>query len=346
MTDQANRSATFDQRSELGSPLNRPRRVLLADDERIGRQLLQSWLEAWGYSVTIAVDGNQAMEALRRDPELRLAVLDWVMPGMDGLEVCREIRKGASEPYVYVMLLTARDDQDHIVQGLEAGADDYLTKPCNPLELRVRLRAGERVVALQSELITAREKLRYEAMHDPLTGLLNRRATMTLLEQEYARVQRTKSSMAVVMVDLDHFKAINDTHGHAGGDIVLKQAAARLRCTVRAYDSVGRLGGEEFLILLPSCGHRDALAIAERLRRIIGASPISGGSKRLRISASFGVAASESEPSATAEELVEAADAALYRAKRGGRNRVEAAIAEDWQAVKRAIRSGAPASSG
>jgi len=241
-------------------------KILLADDEPIARTMLEHWLTGWGYEVVTVRDGEAALNALAADPDLRLAIIDWVMPKVDGIEVCRQIRGGPAEPYIYVVLLTAKDDKSDIIQGLDAGADDYLVKPCNPLELKVRLRAGRRVIELQEQLVAARETLRFEAMHDSLTQLLNRGATLEQLERELVRSARRNAPVTVVMADLDHFKAINDTFGHATGDVVLRECARRLKLGVRAYDSVGRLGGEEFIAVLPECEASVGLTVAQRLR--------------------------------------------------------------------------------
>ncbi|HEY8945041.1 MAG TPA: diguanylate cyclase, partial [Polyangiaceae bacterium] len=229
-------------------------KILLADDEPIARTMLEHWLGGWGYSVTAVKDGEAALEALRSDPQIRMAVIDWVMPKLDGVGVCKRIRSGPSEPYTYVLLLTARDAKADIVEGLDAGADDYLIKPCNPLELKVRLRAGRRVVELQEQLVNARESLRFEAMHDGLTGMLNRRALFDQLDRELQRSARRGAPVAVVMADVDALRNINDTLGHGAGDSVLREIARRLKGCVRAYDSVGRIGGEEILCVLPECG--------------------------------------------------------------------------------------------
>src|SRR6185295_5091796 len=186
-------------------------KILLADDEPIARTMLEHWLAGWGYEVTLARDGESALQALKDDPELRLLVVDWVMPKKDGIEVCKAIRSGPQEPYVYVVLLTAKDDKSDIIAGLDAGADDYLVKPCNPLELKVRLRAGRRVIELQEQLVSARETLRFEAMHDSLTQLLNRRATLEQLDRELVRAARRGAPLTVITADLDHFKAVNDS---------------------------------------------------------------------------------------------------------------------------------------
>ncbi|RYZ01629.1 MAG: diguanylate cyclase [Myxococcales bacterium] len=309
-------------------------KILLADDEPIARTMLEHWLVGWGYEVTLARDGEAALQALKDDPELRLLVVDWVMPKKDGIEVCKAIRNGPQEPYVYVVLLTAKDDKSDIIAGLDAGADDYLVKPCNPLELKVRLRAGRRVIELQEQLVKARESLRFEAMHDSLTGLLNRGAVLEQLTKELLRASRHGAPVALLMGDLDHFKTINDTHGHVAGDAVLRETARRLKAGVRAYDSVGRLGGEEFIAVLPECDAKTGLAVAQRLCRSLAESPTTVGGKPIAQSISIGVAATDQYGPARAEELVRAADAALYRAKHAGRSRALLAIDKEFEAVK------------
>jgi diguanylate cyclase (GGDEF)-like protein len=317
-------------------------KILLADDERIARTMLEHWLRGWGYEVVAVADGEAALEALRTDPELRLGIVDWVMPKLDGLEVCRRIRAESSEPYRYLMLLTARDDKAHIVEGLEAGADDYLVKPCNALELKVRLRAGRRVVELQQELIRAREELRFEAMHDALTGLANRNALLPQLEKELARAHRNGGSVAVIMGDIDHFKRVNDTHGHAVGDAVLREIAHRLSASVRSYDTVGRLGGEEFLVVLPDCDSRTGAVVAERLRLSICANAVQSDGIAVPVTASFGIAATDQHAAASVGDLIRAADSALYRAKFAGRDRVLRADRADWRALTVPAQSTTP----
>ncbi|HVY29938.1 MAG TPA: diguanylate cyclase [Polyangiaceae bacterium] len=309
-------------------------KILLADDEPIARTMLEHWLAGWGYEVTLARDGESALQALKDDPELRLLVVDWVMPKKDGIEVCKAIRNGPQEPYVYIVLLTAKDDKSDIIAGLDAGVDDYLVKPCNPLELKVRLRAGRRVIELQEQLVKARESLRFEAMHDSLTGLLNRGAVIEQLTKELVRASRRGAPVSVLMGDLDHFKAINDTHGHAAGDAVLREAARRLKAGVRAYDNVGRLGGEEFICVLPECDAKTGLAVATRLCRSLADTPTKFGGSDIAHSISIGVAATDQFGSARADELMRAADAALYRAKHAGRSRALLAVEKEFEPVK------------
>ena len=309
-------------------------KILLADDEPIARTMLEHWLAGWGYEVTLARDGESALQALKDDQELRLLVVDWVMPKKDGIEVCKAIRSGPQEPYVYVVLLTAKDDKSDIIAGLDAGADDYLVKPCNPLELKVRLRAGRRVIELQEQLVKARESLRFEAMHDSLTGLLNRGAVLEQLTKELVRASRRGAPVSVLMGDLDHFKIINDTHGHAAGDAVLRETARRLKAGVRAYDSVGRLGGEEFIAVLPECDAKTGLSVAQRLCRSLADAPTKYNGTAIPNSISIGIAATDQFGSARADELIRAADAALYRAKHAGRSRALLAIDKEFEIVK------------
>jgi diguanylate cyclase (GGDEF)-like protein len=246
-----------------------------------------------------------------------------MMPGMDGVEVCRKVRQCGQEPYIYLLLLTTKGRKENIIEGLDAGADDYLTKPFDPHELQVRLRTGKRIVRLQAELIEAREALRVQALHDPLTGIWNRRAILDILGNELARSRREGLSVAVAIADVDHFKRINDTYGHLVGDTALCEAASRMHVQLRPYDAIGRYGGEEFLMVLPGCTSQDAFKLAERLRIGMSEDPIKIPGGTIKVMCSLGVAASDMivvlEPTA----LIQAADSALYRAKAGGRNRVE-----------------------
>jgi diguanylate cyclase (GGDEF)-like protein len=309
-------------------------KILLADDEPIARTMLEHWLAGWGYQVTLARDGESALKALKDDNELRLLVVDWVMPKKDGIEVCKAIRSAPQEPYVYIVLLTAKDDKSDIIAGLDAGADDYLVKPCNPLELKVRLRAGRRVIELQEQLVKARESLRFEAMHDSLTGLLNRGAVLEQLTKELVRASRRGAPVSVLMGDLDHFKVINDTHGHAAGDAVLRETARRLKAGVRAYDSIGRLGGEEFIAVLPECDAKTGVSVAQRLCRSLSDTPTQFAGTPIAQSISIGVASTDQFGSSNAAELIRAADAALYRAKHAGRSRALLAIEREFDPVK------------
>jgi two-component system cell cycle response regulator len=298
-------------------------RVLIADDNAMSRLTLRSQLKKWGYDVVEARDGDEAWAILSMPDSPRLAILDWMMPGLDGIELCRRVRAQAQEPYLYAILLTGREGRDDVVAGLDAGADDYVTKPFDAQELRVRVRAGERICALQAELVAARESLRYEATHDHLTGAWNRAAILDALDRERTRAARSGASLAVAMVDFDHFKRINDVHGHAAGDAVLREGVARATAALRTKDIVGRYGGEEFMIVMPGSDAEGARAACERVREAIGAEPIALGEHGVSVTVSVGIAAWSGvrDPA----ELIDRADTALYRAKHSGRDRVELA---------------------
>ncbi len=303
--------------------------VLIADDEAVSRRMLVRMLTKSGYEVIEASDGEEAWRILERPDAPRLAILDWMMPGMTGPALCRRLRDLKREPYTYVLLLTARTDKQDVVDGMEAGADDYVTKPFDAAELEVRLRAGRRILDLEADLMKAREALREQATHDPLTGLWNRYALLETLSREQSRASREGTPLSVIMIDLDHFKQVNDTYGHQAGDAVLREAARRMQTGIRTYDQVGRYGGEEFLIVLPGTSEANAAHLAERLRGAIAAQPVTAErGLRIAVTASLGVAAVEPPEASDPASLIRRADEALYRAKENGRNRVERADAE------------------
>lgn len=309
-------------------------RILIAEDEAVSRRFLETSLRRRGHEVVTARDGVEAWRALEAADAPSFAILDWMMPQLDGLEVCRRVREQAREPYTYLILLTARDQKEDVVEGLRAGADDYLSKPFHADELEARLRAGRRIVELQAEVIAAREALRVQANDDLITGLANRRSIVDALEREVARARRQDTPLAVALIDIDHFKGINDTHGHGVGDSALREVATRLREGLREYDVVGRYGGEEFLAVLPGCSGAIGAHVAERLRARVADGLVKAGALRFPITVSLGVAAGHGAACPTPVALVHAADGALYRAKRGGRNRVETATLDEMaQAV-------------
>lgn len=295
-------------------------RVLVADDSAVSRKVLQRTLAGWGYEAVPCADGREAWEMLQREDAPPIAILDWVMPGLDGIEVCRRLRALPERGHVFVYLLTGRTSVEDMLAGLEAGADDYLTKPLRSAELRIRLRNGRRLVELHAELVRTREVLRAQAMVDPLTQVANRRAFVETAQRELGRAGRAQRPTSVLMLDLDHFKAVNDTYGHAAGDAVLVEVARRLSATLRDADCLGRLGGEEFAVVLPECGLSDALIVAERLRREIARAPIAVPGTRLAVTASIGVASTLAGRDSIVE-LLDLADGALYQAKAKGRNR-------------------------
>ena len=297
--------------------------VLVADDDAGSRLRLQTALRAWGYEVTIATNGREALDQIGSPDGPSLAILDWSMPEADGLQVCRSIRSALDSRYVYAILLTGHDGDDDVLAGFDAGADDYITKPFNTKELRARVRSGARIVQLQQQLIAAREELREKSIRDPLTGLLTRGAFFEICELEFARAVRGGGPLALIMADIDHFKSINDRHGHLGGDDVLRDVARRLQATFRKEDAVGRFGGEEFVALAIGCGADDAMGLAERFRQAVGRDAFLAGSNPLAVTTSVGVAAGTAADGLQA--LLHAADKALYQAKATGRNTVVAA---------------------
>ena len=300
-------------------------KILIADDDPAFRHLLKTVLVQWEYDVVVAENGDDALRILQSDYPPRLAILDWMMPGTNGVEVCRKVREERETPYTYIILLTSQQRDEDLVAGLEAGADDYITKPFKHNELRLRLRAGRRIIELQNELIAARDTFRTKSTHDSLTGLLNHEEILQVLAQELSRAEREENCAGVIMADIDFFKKINDTHGHLVGDVVLRSIACKLHSLIRSYDFIGRYGGEEFLIILPDCCLEYAAAFAERLRQSVSSDSIDTSEGMVPVTISFGVAASTKTRMKDADSLVKAADEALYRAKGNGRNRVEVA---------------------
>jgi diguanylate cyclase (GGDEF)-like protein len=298
--------------------------VLVAEDNPVFQSMLRSMLTKWGYDVVLARDGDEAWRILQPDDAPRLAILDWMMPGIDGVDLCRLVRSASRERYQYILLLTARTDSEDLVEGMEAGADDYITKPFKAHELRVRLRAGRRILDLQEELLAAREALRDQATHDGLTGLLNRTAILEVLHVEAERAMRERRPLALLLADLDRFKLVNDTHGHLAGDAVLREASRRMRHACRRYDAIGRYGGEEFLAVLPGSGREASHAQAERLRAAMASEPFEAAGVSLPVTCSIGVAWREHPAPSHMDDFVREADEALYAAKDQGRNRVAA----------------------
>jgi diguanylate cyclase (GGDEF)-like protein len=303
-------------------------KILIADDDSTMRALLLSGLTRLGYQVEIAGSGDEAWALLQQPAAPEIAILDWMMPGMTGVDICRRLRECKDATYVYLILLTVMYSLDDLVAGLEAGADDYMTKPFKPAELKARLRSGRRILDLQRELLAAQAKLSVLASRDALTDLWNRRVIMEKLDQELVRAQREMNSLGVVLIDIDHFKRINDSLGHAVGDEALQQVAKRLAEAVRPYDSVGRFGGEEFLIVAPNCDMYETYKLAERIRKSIDDAPIMSARGPIAVSASCGVSAIRAEDNSDPKALIEAADRALYRAKEEGRNRVSVVAPE------------------
>lgn len=291
-------------------------KVLVADDDPVTRRTLAGLLDYLGHEVIEAHDGLQAWDLIHGRDAPDLIILDWMMPEPSGIEICRRLRGSEKRPYQYVLMLTARDSIDDLVEGMEAGADDYLRKPFDVRELRVRVRAAERMLAVQDEL-------RAQAITDELTGLLNRRGIFHRVDNELALVARDGRPLCVLVVDIDNFKTINDTHGHAVGDEVLREVSNRMRRQLRSYDDVGRHGGEEFAVTLPACDPAGARSVAERIRDSICAEPIQTSAGAVAVTVSAGVASADARSGHDTSSLISTADQALYLAKENGRNRVE-----------------------
>src|SRR5579864_4093721 len=240
-------------------------RILIAEDSKYQNRVLQVLMESWGHTVVSTTSGTAALELLTAPNAPELAILDWEMPGRTGPEICSELRNRGGR-YVYTILLTAKDSHADIAEGLTGGADDFISKPPNPLELWARIYVGQRSLAMHRELVEARERLEFEATHDALTGLWNRRAMLNFSERELSRAKRESTSISALVIDVDNFKQINDTYGHAMGDRVLVEVANRMNAVMRPYDLLGRTGGEEFLAILPGAELDGAYEVGERLR--------------------------------------------------------------------------------
>ncbi len=298
--------------------------VLIVEDDQVSRKLLSRTLSGMEYLVIEAQDGLEAWEILQQQP-IQLVITDWLMPKMDGLELTRLIRQADLPNYVYIVILTSQEGIDNVIDGLAAGADDYLVKPFNPRELSARLKIGERVLDLEQRLKSAHEKMRVLAMHDELTELWNRRAFYSHAAAELEHTRREKTSLCIIMLDIDHFKSVNDRFGHLVGDQALKMIADTLRKNVRQYDRVGRWGGEEFIVILPTTALEEAARIAERLRTEVASAELTleaADEGVLRLQISLGVASFKDGDSISLDTLVDRADEMLYLAKDKGRNQV------------------------
>lgn len=318
-----------------------PMSILIADDDETIRLVLEQTLVQQGHKVAVAMNGREALKlALEVRPQL--VISDWTMPELDGVKFCRALRDTEEGRKMYFMLLTGMAHDDELVEGFEAGVDDYVTKPFNPKVLTARLRAAERVIHMQeeiqrdsqsmrkfgTELAVANRRLQQAALTDSLTGLPNRRHLMERIEQEWALAKRTQRPFALMMIDIDSFKLINDNHGHETGDQVLIKVAALLRSSARVEDIVGRIGGEEFVVICPGGNLPMGVRLAERLRLSLAQQPIAVGDLSLAVTVSIGVS-QQDVTTATMDEVLRRADAALYRAKREGRNRVSGLAASD-----------------
>ncbi len=313
-------------------------KILIAQEEEVWRGMLETTLAMWGHEVIATSDGAQAWQELQKEGAPKLAILDRTLPGMDGLAVSREVRNRTELPYIFILLTMAKGQQQEIVEGMKAGADDFLVKPVSADELMIRVRIAKRILEFQEELRSAHEAIGYQTTHDPLTGLWNRTAILDALPRELARAQREGSHVALILAEVDHFKNINDTYGHQVGDAVLREAARRIRSIVRPYDTVGRYGGEEFLVIVPGCDANNVLSHAERLRTSLAGESMdisewgkftSAKEGKILVTLSLGVAAAEKMKET--EPFLHAVEAALGRAQKAGHNRTEVAAQADFK---------------
>ncbi len=303
-------------------------KILIAEDDLITSRILEKNLQSWGYEVVLARSGEQAWQALK-DSNLRLAILDWMMPGMDGIEICKKIRRRKKYKYTYIILLSAKDRKQDIIAGLSSGADDYMAKPVNFLELRARLQTGKRIIDLEDKLLYVQNQLKDLASRDSLTKLWNRTEISKFLREELDRAKRENKPLGVIMLDVDYFKKINDFFGHEIGDLALLQVVSRIKRKVRKSDKVGRYGGDEIIVVLPNCGLIEIRKISERLRASVAHRGVKTGLETFPVTISAGCASSENRLQPSAEKLTRAADAALFKAKNQGRNCV---VVDDYVA--------------
>ncbi len=300
--------------------------ILIVEDNPVSRKHLEMSLTKAGEKVISAKNGREALENFEKD-FFPIVITDWIMPEKNGLELCRAIRNHTLQGYVFIVLLTANDSKRDIIAGLEAGADDYLTKPFNNAELMARLNTGKRILRLERSLKKANEEIRKLSITDPLTGIYNRVYLTDRLPQEIKRARRYGHPLSLIMCDIDHFKRINDSYGHHAGDITLKAFVGYLKQSIRGnVDWVARYGGEEFLIVLPETGLECACRAAERIRHSVSEMAVNIEGKEISITASFGLSSfnpSEYNEKISPESMIEEADKFMYQAKRKGRNGVE-----------------------
>jgi diguanylate cyclase (GGDEF)-like protein len=276
----------------------------------------------WGYEPVAFSDPLEVMSALEGPDSPQLVVLDWMMPNLDGIDICRKIRERSDTSYTYVILVSGRVLKEDAVIALEAGADDFIAKPYYPEELEMRLRSGKRILDLQASLLTAQEALKYQASRDALTGLWNRSGILSILERELSRTVRDDQCVAVMLIDVDLFKPINDTYGHLCGDAVLREVAQRILNSIRPYDSLGRFGGDELLLVIPASDQPNLKSVAERIRTAVADTEITMAESRISVTISVGVTIATKGRKVAIEEIIQSADQALYLAKRQGRNSV------------------------
>lgn len=306
--------------------------ILIAEDDSVARTMLELYLEQEGYNFVSVPNGEEALKQYNSN-YFPIVITDWLMPKMDGIELCRSIRNQTNDRYTFIIMLTSKNSPESLLEGLESGADDYIIKPINPIELRLRLKGCRRILDLESSLKQSLTEIRDISLHDPLTGAFNRAYLDKQLEHEINRAYRYNHKLSLIMCDLDHFKLVNDTYGHQTGDIVLKRCVENITHSIRhQIDWVARYGGEEFIIALPETDAEGCVTVAERMRERISFSPNGEELSILNISASFGTVTLTPDENAvrvSVADLIQRADICLYQAKQSGRNCVVAEFQKD-----------------
>ncbi|GAA0858404.1 diguanylate cyclase [Aliiglaciecola litoralis] len=289
-------------------------KVIVAEDDPVTQLLISETLKRWDYHVLVAKNGLEVLALLAEHGDVQLFLLDWQMPELDGIELCKKLKTSRGTSCCYIIMLTSKKATENIVQALDSGADDFISKPFSPEELKVRLKVGCRIIETENSLL-------HQAHHDGLTNTLNHRAIVDVLSQLWSRSVRDKSSLAVLMLDIDYFKRINDSYGHQVGDYALKHFCKLVKQELRPYDSLGRYGGEEFAVCLPSTEADEAMIVAQRIRTCVESHPVEYDGLNFTMTVSIGVSVF-SENQQSYKELLLDADRAVYDAKSKGRNAV------------------------
>lgn len=303
--------------------MKRPLHALVADDDKASASLLTSLLSSWGIPTAVAYDGVEALEVMMQAVPPSLLILDWEMPGYSGIELCEKIRQLDTSNPPYIIICTARDSAEHVAQGLNLGANDYIAKPFDTQVLKARVEVGRRTLKLQSRLMEAMARLDHLASYDELTGLFNRRALFERVREDFARAKRTQTRLCFAVCDIDWFKEINDKFGHPAGDEILRQLGELFQHQLRPYDRVGRVGGEEFLLLFQVKDEQNAYQVLERIRECVAQHHFEYEGRTIPVTLSLGATfVSPREDSPRVESYFSHADKALYQAKAKGRNTV------------------------